>query len=290
MTQSKQRSSFGILIDLTERLAKPFAALIGTFYISGYIITAIRLDQYGVPTSKLVDVQYFVAGIVPGILLWITVFVVFSACRFVAYTVRDNGKFRATANWTRMRWLFVAVTTIWVLPMLFFDEASLEWYEYANRWLIVVLGELSLWIIIIELRNWRHVWQGIKPFGENLIERLSSVLLSIVVVIVIIIYPVVFTLSTPFYAGPLTWDLYMSIPQAYGGGKPLEVILVVDREKVPDELLDTESGTDITSPSRTIPLDLIFRTSTEYIVIPGEGKQQQGWMIHSSVVYTLIAR
>lgn len=63
--------------------------------------------------------------------------------------------------------------------------------------------------------------------------------------------------------------VYEQIPQAYGGVKPLTVQLYVDSQKVPAELLDQTNVTVVQgSPAQTIPLSIIFKTSTEYIVDP----------------------
>jgi len=88
---------------------------------------------------------------------------------------------------------------------------------------------------------------------------------------------------------PATRMAYAAIPQSYGGGKPLRVQLYVDRAKVPAELLDITSSGAPPSAGYTVPLNLIFQTSTEYIVRQAED-DKRAWVLKANTVYAVVAR
>ena len=72
-----------------EKLLKIFPVFAGSFYIIGYIVTAIRLSQYNLPAVKLLDAQYFFAGALVGGVIWLAIFILLSASLY-----KDNKPIR----------------------------------------------------------------------------------------------------------------------------------------------------------------------------------------------------
>ena len=81
--------------------------------------------------------------------------------------------------------------------------------------------------------------------------------------------------------------VYEQLPQAYGGGKLQQVQLYVDSQKVPSELLDANVSLAQGLLARTIPLNLIYQTSTEYIVKPINLSERRVWALKSDSIYAV---
>lgn len=305
MTSNGKKNPLTSLLEQVEKLVKPIAIFTGTFYVIGYVITAYRLDQYGVPTSKFIDAQYFVAGIMPGLFLWLTILIIVIAYRYVAYTkvTKADGRIRpkARTTWNIARVIFAVVVLTWVLLGTVLEDRYYELWESTypiGGICVIVFGELSLWIFVVVLRNWRDCWREIIPVEnkptvtkwEKFNRFINSLQTGFFFVILPATFTMLFIILMFIFIVPLSWEAYMSIPQAYGGGKPLTVVLYVDDSKVPTELLDTDPKSDMSLLPCTIPLHLVYRTSTEYIVAPIiEDGEQQGWVIEASAVYALVA-
>ena len=76
----KERLSFAK--DLTDLLSQIVPLVAGTIHMAGYFITAGDLAEYGVAVTKLVDAQYFIAGMAPAALFLLTLAVICSAMRY----------------------------------------------------------------------------------------------------------------------------------------------------------------------------------------------------------------
>ena len=63
-------------------LSKAVPLVAGTIYLVGYFVIARYLADYGVPVTQLVSAQYLIAGMPPGVLLWFTLAVGYSAYRY----------------------------------------------------------------------------------------------------------------------------------------------------------------------------------------------------------------
>jgi hypothetical protein len=83
-------------------------------------------------------------------------------------------------------------------------------------------------------------------------------------------------------------DFYEELPQAYGGGKPLTVRLYVDGEQVQAELLEVNADPDQNAPVRTVPLNLVFGTSQEYVVVPIADEDERAWALNAGAVYAVV--
>lgn len=159
-----KNTAFGNVLCFTERTGKAIAVLTATSYVIGYIVTAVRLAQGGVPTTRLIDAQYFAAGFLPGLLVWVTMFVVASACHYEPR--QEDGSLKSLWNYA-----------IWFLVLLFLTAIIIEvlnglarerWSDSAQSLLSIsdnliklVLGQLALWYLVAGLRS-KVLWELIK--------------------------------------------------------------------------------------------------------------------------------
>jgi len=283
-----QRSSAEIVQGLLERTAKAIAGLGAVVYIIGYAITAARLAEYGVSTTELLDAQYFVAGLVPGLLIWITVFVVISASRFEPRNDED-------ANTVNRKWIWINVLTgIPVIVLLILSLISPDWFERAWSQLypapvavVLFLGEISLWILVVGLKKRGFArLLNLPLFAKSLTSRLIFLIACGIYVLSLFVVSVLTLIYIPL-GGP---EVHGQIPQAYGGGQSLIVQLYVERQDLPSELFDRdpEGATQSGSPVYTAPVRLIFRTSSEYIVDRIGDCVRRAWVIKASAVFAMV--
>ena len=78
--------------------------------------------------------------------------------------------------------------------------------------------------------------------------------------------------------------LYNELPQSFGGAKPIHLQFYIDKDKLPDELLDPAKNKTDTLGCRTIPLILVFKTSEEYLVFPDQALNKRAWIIRADLV------
>jgi hypothetical protein len=270
-----RQNSFGTLLDSAERIAKVFAAFVGTIYVIGYIVTTTRLAQYDVPAIRLLDAQYFVAGLLPGLLVWVTISVLILA--FLYPSNREGPTLLGVLIAVGV--LFFSGIVIELVVMRFsvtwssFDRTLLNTSHVALKF---VLGELALWLLIVGFRTkyFRRLRKQFKDRGEGT----DPVWISIVMVVVL----AAIALSLIPRVG---WSAYNGLPQAYGGGKPLRIELYIDISKAPGELLLAPAPTGQSQPARTIPLNLILKTSGEYVVGSLADNSQRAWVLKGDAVY-----
>lgn len=296
-----QESTFEILLNKVKQGSKPLAALSATIYVIGYIVTSFHLAQYGVPIKSFIDAQYFAAGLLPGVLLWFTAYVIISAWNFYPRT----GEIKTV----KRSWWFaniLAVASIVVIMM--YREIVFSKLIPVGLMFIFPLGELSLWILIVIFRKEFKYWlDKIKPIAllhegykkisvgtfmktmESLGKIYLIAYLSLFLLVLIFFY-FVFLIYFSFFAlvivpfsGPMAYE---QLPQAYGGGKLQPVQLYVDSQKVPFELLDANVSLAQGLPARAIPLNLIYQTSTEYIVI--NQSDHRVWQLKADAVYAVV--
>jgi hypothetical protein len=262
VTDDTPKDTFEAVRAFFEKYLKILPVFAGSFYIIGYIVTAIRLSQYNLPTIELLDAQYFFAGVLVGGVMWLTFFVVVSAHSYKNEEEDENTR--------SFRKKITAVIALFVIVLLIIDFLPIfpNNIDLILSALIFLGLEFGLFAAIIEYRDntgkterrsyWSNAW--------NLIFLLLLIVIGI----------------------DIAQSLYRNVPQVYGGGKPLSVRLYVDAKKVPGELIASNQTTESETPALTIPLHLVFRTSDEYIVDPIEDNQERAWIITASAVYASV--
>lgn len=259
-----QPNPVSTLLNVTERGAKLFAVFLGTVYVIGYAVTTNRLAHYGVPAIRLLDAQYFVAGLIPGLLVWLTIAVAVSAL-FVGTSKR----------WKRsgLAILLLYIATVGVELTLARKETF--WLRIVHIVLKFVLGELSLWFLVVGLKTRTF-------FNLRVFNRFAAVYAAFLFIVMPLGLVWIALGSIP----QVSSSVYGALPQAYGGGKPLQIELLVDPTKVPNELLAVPLP--LPSPDhqlrRTIPLSLVLKTSAEYVVRSCVETGQQTWVLKADVV------
>jgi hypothetical protein len=257
------RSHLVNFLDLIEHGAKIFALFIGTIYITGYIVTTTRLAQYDVPAIRLLDAQYFVAGAVPGLLVWLTIVVAASA-----FLGSDK----------QLIWVAVTIFVLFLAAMVMEvvkGHSSNTILNAAYVALKIVLGQLALWFLIVGVRT-RYLFR-MRDYLKATRDDAGGLLISVVVSVVLVII----ALKTIPQVG---WSAYNRLPQAYGGGKPLQIELIVDGNKAPCELLVITDCKNRQPVERTVPLNLILKTSAEYVVISPADQKRRAWVLKADVV------
>jgi DNA polymerase III delta prime subunit len=268
-------SAFGSVFEFAEYIAKAFTAFVGTIYVIGYIVTAARLAQYGVATTRLLDAQYLVAGLLPGLLVWLTALCLISAI------FNEPPRGHSSAGCLG---LFILCCVVLALEsLILFTPLGRSGSELRqsllNATLVAVkfvLGELALWFLIV---GWRTRYSStLTAEFTRKGEGPATVLLSMAACVVLG--------AIALYQIPvLGWRVYNGLPQSYGGAKPLRIELYVDGTKVPGEMLATQADKDQSLPARTIPLNLILKTAEEYVVGPlGDGNRRV-WVLKTEVVH-----
>lgn len=278
----QERSSFRIMQDHVERSTEILPVFVGTIYLIGYIVTATRLAQYGVSTTRLIDAQYFAAGMLPGLLLWVTFFVLISA-----FLYNSHKKEEGSTSLLGRVILLIIILGAFTFALELVIPLSENWSDFCHFAVIIsyrlayfVFGELALWLLIVGWRT-KFFSNYIEVF-KKLGEETHLLYIGIMFLIMIAVFGQIQIVS-------IGCEVYNELPQAYGGGKPFTVQLYVDSQKVPTELLDANVS-DQGSPARTIPLDLILQTSAEYIVDPIEDTDRRVWILKADAVYAVVER
>jgi hypothetical protein len=275
----EEGSSLSIVQGHVAGLAKDLAFYTGTIYVIGFLVTGARLAAYGVASVELVNTQYLVAGLMPGLFLWITVLVVVSASRYEPRT--EDGGWKTRWIWANV--LFsMAVGILLVLPAILGERFDAAWdglYPEAVP-LVLLLGELALWILIVGFRQ-RQLRRWLLPSRE--MERNLGTIARWAYGGYLVLSALLLIVFAPGSA----LDFYEELPQAYGGGKLLTVRLYVDGENVPTELLEPGHDPDQDALAWTIPLNLVFKTSEEFILVPLGDDEPQTWILKASEVHTI---
>lgn len=273
---------------IIEQGAKLLAVFSATIYVFGYIVTSSHLAQYDIPIKSFIDAQYFAAGLVPGLLFWLTAFVAFLAWNF-------NPRINDNRSPVKRRWYLANVLAVISIVILFVMPSQI-WVKYYPTGLlfIILFGELSIGILIVllkgETRKWKE-WFTALDTRKNFVSKLPVdgrwfIWYVVVFFYFVILFTVaIYTLILVPFSGPI---VYEQLPQAYGGGKLQPVQLYVDSQKVPSELLDANVSMAHGLPARTIPLYLIYQTSTEYVVKPINLSEQRVWALKPDVVYAVV--
>ena len=146
---------------------------------------------------------------------------------------------------------------------------------------VIVSGEVGLWILILGSKNKLFPIYTLRPAQKRRDRDRFITLFRFAYILYLVLFA-----GAALFVIPLTGiAAYEEIPQSYGGGKRLQVQLFVDRARVPGELL-IAGGME--SPARTIPLNLIFRTSNEYIVDPVGDDDRRAWLLNANSVYAMV--
>lgn len=277
MEMKRETSTLTVVLQFVEQLARPVGVVAGAIYVIGYIVTAARLASYGIFGIKFFDAQYLAAGLIPGFILLVTAVVVISA--FHHNPLRPTGEKSSAWKWAHV--VFWVPVGVMIIAIFLFREWFDEFWvkaKFVNMPIAFVLGEFAMWILIVGFKN-KIITSWFK--GRSL--GVFSIILSIGYIMYLLIFALIALILMPLVG----IQMYAEVPQAYGGGKLLAVELYVDPVKVPRELLADRPKAEALNPARTRPLDLLFRTSDEYIVAVPEYGNRRAWVIDAAAVHTV---
>lgn len=272
------RGTLAIGKEVADLATKVLALVTVTVYLAGYLVSAGRLAEYGVPVTQLLDAQYLIAGLIPALLLWITFIVCYSAYRYVPLT--DDSKTLSRVGYFVL--ILFVVLLIEELLASFSDVAVLRVNSAFDRYVIgparAILGQATLWYLIGGART--GLFSRLAIFLKGRKGGAGDVyqhVLFLFVLSLVMIYG-------SYRAGI---RLYAEIPQAYGGGSQLLVRLYVDRAKVPAKLLVATPGAETAGLVETVPLQLVFQTSNAFIVRTSGDRQTDAWILDARAVYAI---
>lgn len=117
-----------------EQGAKLLAVFSATIYVFGYIVTSHHLAQYDIPIKSFIDAQYFAAGLVPGLLFWLTMFVAFLTWNFNPRRIDQN-------NSPKRIWLFANVLAVISIVILIVMPSQIWVKLYPIGWLFIIFSE-----------------------------------------------------------------------------------------------------------------------------------------------------
>jgi hypothetical protein len=288
----------GAFLSGLERIAKVSALFFASVYFFGYLVTALRLAEYDVVLPQLVDAQYLAAGLFPALLLWGTIFVIFSAWRYEAtWSARWKGDPRAWRQLAAEHWLgstTLAVIFAWCVLVLvtgastpvFSDELTtrIAQSDVATISSLIGLAAVTTWgLIWLLVVGARHLFSGganslIAAARQKEFARLPDVVLYVVTVALLGF------LALPFIS---TLTAYEVLPQGIGGGRPYYAEFYVDRVSVPRELLaepDGSPGDEDAELARTAPVAVLLESNERFVVATGTTGAVRVWKIDADSV------
>jgi hypothetical protein len=225
----------------------------GVIYLSGIIVVSVRLAYYGALAASLIDFQYFIAGIPLSVILGITGVNVWVSQKVIIS--------RGLAGWLIVFNSFIA------LGFYFLAKYLADMNPISNWWLVVIFAMFQLFIFTTFVPT-RFVKKG----------RWLFAFFDYVYLILILVF---FTCSAAI--------IYEALPQGLGGGRVETIRLYVDEEQTPNELIDPYFFGSTNGPTLTIPLKLIYRNASEYVVYPlGQDFRDGIWILKDDAVYSVL--
>lgn len=248
-----------------------------------------RLADYDVPMIRFLDVQYFAAGLLPGSLVIISAWVVASALNFNMRTPVNTDVFAPVVTGIRLvDWvlmLLMGVPIIYLVSLVRSGKPPMDEIERIvntmrvnGSLLVVFLSELFFWILIVVFRRIARWAKG---------KEQHFPLLDAGLMLTILLSSCALLTALPLVITPTIMRFYESIPQVYGGGQPLRVTMLVDSQKVPEELLPSGTNQTPERASITKPLCLVFQTTDFYIVASDCSRNPPTWVINPDNVYAV---
>lgn len=254
-------------IEVLESLSKILALAVGLLYLSGFLVVAFHLSDYGVSSLEILQLQYLIAGawaIVPPFLV---------ASHFAIQDRFDTKSFVELSH-SRFR-RFVISTAIFPLPfaipvllltLIFPRSKDLTWG---------ILGPLCLFYFGMWLLS-DLLWKCFSASGDESSWWLDR------------------KVAAPFYASTLLllallflpWfsvSIYPLIPFSLGGGKPLTVAFFEGDKKMPDEIQKANP-----SDKRSIPYKLLLSTDKYFVVVAPSNKERALQISRDSVAGVVV--
>lgn len=279
------------MAERAERWLKILPIFAGLLYVTGFLTTAARLASFEVPMMRLLDIQYFAAGVFPTLLVLLTT--------TVFYLAWKHHVSLSSLSWLGPDWAFlllvfllVAIPSLWGVAAGKSGRSPLDVSQLlvertvkdGSIWFLL-LAELLLWALLIAGRTlWARVryiktnWDDKGSMREAFIPFdwgcASLIVYSLAFVVFLIALRVIV---------PTIGTVYDSLPQTYGGGRPIHVEMQVDGQKMPSELLVVSA----TPGNMTKPLCLLLQTSDYYIVTQECTDGSRVWVVDSDNVFAV---
>ena len=242
--------------DLKEALQLA-AKLVPTFLAVGYIGVQIHLSRYGYYSLSLFRVQYLAAtvwALIPLVSAWL--FLSRAVYPFLTNYLWSGSRYKRIVALVTLLLGWVAAFIL-VFIVAFFPES--RWIA-RQTWLdrTVVMVVFSCFVISI-------------PWALNEKARIKSLRGASRLTFLVKEAPILaLVFALVLYMGAFARFFYPEVPATLGGGKPLQVRIIVG---LSERQALTASGVSFREGSlQSEPVDLLLVTPESYVIIPSEDK------------------
>ena len=206
--------------------------LLGLCYFLGFAIIAYRLQNYGIIPTDLFEAQYLSAGLFPTSII----FLIYWSVRFTwnPYEIPDG--LQGLSGWLEKHhlkllviWAFVAIVVSYYL-----ENFHLHYGIFVFLYTIVIgfaICALSVAMFYIRKRYYNpDYFHGIM--ASNTRSRKYQSIFSLVFSSFAFVF-VIANISSYFS------DLYLKVPQSFGGMDTTIIKLIMNKDQIPPNLLET---------------------------------------------------
>ncbi len=228
-------------------------------YASGYLIWSFHMWQGGIGFVPALDPQYFIAGILPTVLLLLVLIAVTKGRKFTSsfcgkLAPDATGKWRKARNSAKI--VFYSCVVIWLIAGVFYSgEKISELTMFIIQVICMPLGVFMVLLVpdmFISQRRNDAFTRLLRKFDAIYRKSLSYYLLISFAILAVVLYSLL---------------LYPQIPQELGGIKPKPALLELRSATFSDQLLEQLSETSVNSEIvRTVEVDILFYSSNRLVV------------------------
>ncbi len=226
-------------------------------YAFGFFTVMVHTAHYGLPVIQLIEPLHLWVGLIPSVVLFAT----WQGVKVVAKSIPSDRvePFVHKIGVGRAKNAVIGLHAFSAVLMVFFA------FRYSSRirgnpWFgLSVLLVLLVTAFVLAVAH-SAVCKADPSRYWGFMPRFLRVWLIIVTLIVAL------AIFKVYVAG-----IYPSLPQRYGFGDPALVRLVVDPNKMPSELLDSQMSPQ-GPPKITKRIRLLYRTAREHILLCDECK------------------
>lgn len=255
-----------------SRVRDGFLVLAGAFYLFGYLVWAINAYKNHLGLVPALEFQYFVAGIIPAVILSIVVLLVIGYLRIKSSVQSWLGP-RVTGKRRTLRRIMVY---LWPLSLVFLFVTFSDWFERltAGFFMRTGLGVIpvllfTIFTLLLPPRDARESkvtsekhgligWRELSASWFNMFRSWGDILARV--------YAGIFVLAFPVFAFFFFVErVYPKIPQEFGGALPRPACLDLVKTE-----LSTTTLVDLAQPGAAAN-DTILRSTQVELLFSGSG-------------------
>jgi hypothetical protein len=246
--------------------------LLGLCYFLGFAIIAHRLRNYGILPTDLFEAQYLSAGFMPTLVL----FLIYWTVRFTWHPYELPARLRGWLEKFHRSLIGIwslAVTTI----SYYLEHYHVPYDTFAVLYVVVVIG-FAICALGVVMFYARKRYYNPDYFAGVL--RNKSTIRKYLTIFILFFSGIVFCLVMANIRSYFS-ELYLRIPQSYGGMDITIIKLIMSKDQIPTDLREAPSR-DSDEVFITRPMQLAFRSQSGYVLF--DGLTNTVWNVPSSVV------